>query len=82
MGCCTRVGWERSWVIDEWGGHCFVVVCRVVAPLHRSYGCHVALLATWPLYPGVRRGWRTEAGTYLNENDGDDVAHLPHRHRS
>ena len=49
--------------------HCFVVT------LHHSYGCHVALLARWPLYLGVRRGWRRAACTYLNVLD---VAHLPH----
>ena len=40
VGCgyCTPVGWGRSWVIDEWGGRCFVMVChgvlccRCVAP--------------------------------------------------
>ena len=38
----------RGWGADVW--------CRRgVAALHRLYGCHVALLATWPLYPGVRK---------------------------
>ena len=54
--------------------HGVVVVCRVVVVLHRSYGCHVALWATWPLYPGVRRGWRKGIGTYVNEHDGDDAS--------
>ena len=48
--------------------HGVVVVCCVVATLHRSYGCHITNS------PGVRRGWRTEAGTYLNENDSDDMS--------
>ena len=51
------------------------MVCHVVVTLHCSYGCHVALLARWPLYLGVRRGWRRAAHTYLNVLD---VAHLPH----
>ena len=58
--------------------HGVVVVCRVVVALHRSYGCHVALLATWPLYPGVRSGWGEAIGTYQNEHD---VAQLPRRLR-
>ena len=80
-GCHTCVGWGRSWVIDVWGGHSFIVgsswwgggglgslmcgvatlsswghhgvSCHHVAPF---VNCHVALLATWPLYLGVRRG--------------------------
>ena len=55
------------------------MVCRVVVVLHRSYGCHVTLLATWPLYLGVRRGWRKGIGTYLNEHDGDDASSLSGR---
>ena len=54
------------------GGAClkvvYIMVCCVVATLHHSYGCHIALLAMWPLYPCVRRGWRTKVGTYLNEH--------------
>ena len=57
------------------------MVCHVVVALHHLYGCHVALLVTWPLYPGVRRGWREAIGTYLNEHNGDDVAQLPRRLR-
>ena len=52
------------------------MMCRVVVVLHRSYGCHVALLAMWPLYPGVKRGWREAIGSYLNKHD---VAQLPCR---
>ena len=55
-GCRTCVGWGRSWIIEEWGGCCFIVVCRVVTASYHSYGCHVANRATWPLYPSGRRG--------------------------
>ena len=89
VGCgyCACMGWGRSWVIDEWGGCCFsvvslwcVVVCHVVTALDHLYGCHVAVLAMWPLYPGVRRGWRMEVGTYLNEHDSDDMSSPSGRH--
>ena len=55
------------------------MVCRVVVTLHCSYGCHVALLARWPLYLGVRRGWRRSVRTYLNQLDGDNVLSPPSR---
>ena len=66
LGCRLWAPGRRSWVVGPVRGRCtsfvagglmcgVVVVGRVVATLHRSYGCHVALLATWPLYPGVRK---------------------------
>ena len=66
LGCRLWALGRRSWVVGPVRGRCMpfvagglmcgvVVVGRVVAALHRSYGCHVALLATWPLYPGVRK---------------------------
>ena len=66
LGCRLWAPGCRSWVVGPVRGRCtsfvagglmcgVVVVGCVVAALHRSYGCHVALLATWPLYPGVRK---------------------------
>ena len=66
LGCRLWAPGRRSWVVGPVRRWCtlfmagglmcgVVVVCRVVAALHRLYGCHVALLATWPLYLGVRK---------------------------
>ena len=66
LGCRLWAPGRRSWVVGPVRGRCtsfvagglpcgVVVVGRVVAALHRSYGCHVTLLATWPLYLGVRK---------------------------
>ena len=66
LGCRLWAPGRRSWVVGPvhgWftsfmagGLMCgVVVVCCVVAALHRSYGCHITLLVMWPLYPGVRK---------------------------
>ena len=66
LGCRLWAPGRRSWVVGPVRGRCtsfvagglmcgVVVVGRVVATLHRSYGCHIALLVMWPLYPGVRK---------------------------
>ena len=64
LGCRLWVAGCRSWVVGPVRRRCtsfvagglmcgVIVVCCVVAALHRSYGCHVTLLATWPLYPFI-----------------------------
>ena len=61
-----------------------IMVGHVVAALHCSYGCHVALLAMWPLYPGVRKDgggklvltW-TNMTVTTRRHRLDNVAHLP-----
>ena len=47
-GCCTRMGWGL-WVIEEWGGRCFIMVswfCHGVLCC-----CHVAPFQWLPCHP-------------------------------
>ena len=47
-GCCTCMGWGRSWIIVKWGGRCFVVVllwCVMLLPCHTIH--MVAMSPCW-----------------------------------
>ena len=47
-GCHTRVGWGQLWVIDERGGHCFVVLLWLCVVL--SSCCTVRMVAMLPCW--------------------------------
>ena len=53
VGCryCTCMGWGQLWVIDEWGGRCFIVVSSWCVVL--LLRCTICMVATSPCW---RRG--------------------------